>query len=347
MLDGAVETPAGPVIRVRTRVTFRERLAALAATLEPERAEFHVVPALYAVGSPGPTSPVLICSNHKGEFDALRAGLRRTSNGHDVWILALDTRGLRVWTAARLGKFNRSELTAASKAASLMRVAPSGVRILPPQLASTLSLQEAREWLEFKTIWGPRRLSDAGAFLDAGLRYDASLRRPDFPLRERLGLIPAAVWRLRRLIFWALLACLLCSAVGPWGISLRRAAADGQLMALAMGAGALGGAVLVPILLPWLPGQSLAIRGALAGLLSALPLALSLGQSRGPLAAAALTLTTLAVASRLASDLGRNSESPELTEPEEKYQRFIPWQWALGALALALWLARGLTPDWI
>ncbi|MGE4553320.1 MAG: mercury methylation corrinoid protein HgcA [Desulfovibrionaceae bacterium] len=344
MADGVVATPAGEVVRVRTRVGLGERLAALAAGLEPERAAHHVVPALYAVGDPGPDTPVLACSNHKSEFDALRTGLGRSRTGRNAWILVLDTQGRRAWTAARQGYATTSGLMAAAEAANLRAIAPHGVLLLPPQFATVLSLQEAAEATGFEAVWGPHRPDDAGACLDAGLRCDEAMRRPRFPLAERLALAPAALWRLRRVAFWALVACLVLSAPGPWGLSMRHAAADGQLLALALLLGVLAGAVLTPALLPWLPGRALAVRGACAGLLAALPLVLALGARPGPLASAALTLAVAATASRLASDLARTPEHPELADAAGDPRRFGPWQWIAAALAVILWLFRGLTP---
>ena len=70
-----LETPAGPVPVVSTRLAVRDRLGTLLARLGLCRAAYRVAPGLYAVGAPGPESPVLVGADYKLSFDSLRREL--------------------------------------------------------------------------------------------------------------------------------------------------------------------------------------------------------------------------------------------------------------------------------
>lgn len=60
---------------------------------------YTVQPGLYGTGSPTENAPVCLTANYKLSFDHLRRAL----DGHDAWILVLDTKGINVWCAAGSG----------------------------------------------------------------------------------------------------------------------------------------------------------------------------------------------------------------------------------------------------
>jgi CO dehydrogenase/acetyl-CoA synthase gamma subunit (corrinoid Fe-S protein) len=70
------------------------------------RHRYRIEPGLYAVGTPGSDSPVLVTANYKMSFDALR----RELGGLDAWILVLETDGINVWCAAGKGTFGTEEV---------------------------------------------------------------------------------------------------------------------------------------------------------------------------------------------------------------------------------------------
>ncbi|GEM_PF-2706847 len=86
MIEGTLDTPAGTVPRVRTRLSLRDRLGGLAVRCSFRRMDYAVPPGLYAVGAPGPESPVLVSANYKLSFDHLR----RSLVGRDAWLLVLE-----------------------------------------------------------------------------------------------------------------------------------------------------------------------------------------------------------------------------------------------------------------
>ena len=92
--------------QVATTVSARDFWGTLGARIGIIRRNYKVAPGLYAVGSPGPQSPVLVTANYKLSFDALRHRL----GGIDAWLLVVDTRGINVWCAAGKGSFSTEEV---------------------------------------------------------------------------------------------------------------------------------------------------------------------------------------------------------------------------------------------
>src|SRR5512133_2032458 len=73
--DGTVDTPLGPVPRVRTELRASDRVGTLRVRCGIGRMNYRVAPGLYAVGAPTPDSPVLVSANYKLSFDRLRSVL--------------------------------------------------------------------------------------------------------------------------------------------------------------------------------------------------------------------------------------------------------------------------------
>jgi len=79
--------------------------------------DYSIDPGLYALGNPDRESPVLVSANYKMSFDALRSALP----GRDLWIMALDTKGINVWCAAGKGTFGTEELAGRIESSGLIR----------------------------------------------------------------------------------------------------------------------------------------------------------------------------------------------------------------------------------
>jgi hypothetical protein len=91
-VDTFIDTPVGPVPRVKTRLERSDRVGTLTARLGIKRNEYKIAPGLYCVGTPDQDSPVLVTANYKLSFDALR----RELTSLNAWILVIDTRGINV-----------------------------------------------------------------------------------------------------------------------------------------------------------------------------------------------------------------------------------------------------------
>ena len=89
-VTGTIDTFAGPVRRVSTELTAADARGTVRVRLGVRRSDYRIRPALYAVGEPDDTSPVLVTGNYKLTFDTVR----RELTDRDVWLLVIDTRGI-------------------------------------------------------------------------------------------------------------------------------------------------------------------------------------------------------------------------------------------------------------
>ncbi len=103
---GVASTPAGIAPRVATALRWGDAMGSWKARWGVNRMNYMVSPGLYAVGTPGAASPVLVSANYKMSFDRLR----RELTGIDAWIVVLDTKGINVWCAAGKGTFGTEEI---------------------------------------------------------------------------------------------------------------------------------------------------------------------------------------------------------------------------------------------
>lgn len=251
---GRTNSAAGDVPVVATKLSLRDRAGHWRVRWGVRRMSYAVPPGLYAVGSPDARSPVFLSANYKFSFDLLRASL----DGMSGWILVLDTQGVNVWCAAGKGTFGTDELVRRVESSGLGRVVAHRTVILPQLGASNVAAHEVLKRAKFRVVYGPVRAADIKLFVDAGMKATPEMRRVKFTLRDRLVLAPeelAGVFS-RKIVLVFVAAWL----AGVLGVRIFRV--DG----LAVFGAILVGAVLVPVLLPWLPGRPFAWKGWLLGL---------------------------------------------------------------------------------
>ena len=255
MIDLASITSAPKISPVSARLTDAERWDHFLARIGWKRAGHRVEPGLYALGNPGPDSPVFVSANYTLSFDALRSALE----GIDGYILVLDTKGINVWCAAGKGTFGTDEIVNRVFATHLKEVVTQRKLILPQLGAPGVAAHEVKKRTGFWVEYGPVRAADLPEYLQTHTATP-QMRKVEFPLRDRLVLIPVD---LIRLIPYTLAAAILMYFVGGW------------ISSLATITTVLAGTVLFPILLPWIPTHNFSTKGFLLGLLAALPFALS------------------------------------------------------------------------
>lgn len=330
-------TLAGPVPVVRTALDRRDVLGTLGARLGYGRDGYRVAPGLYAVGRPGPEAPVLVTADYKLSFDALRRELSEI----DAWLLVLDTRGINVWCAAGKGTFSAAEMALRVEAAGLARVV-SHRRLIVPQLAAPgLNAREVRRRCGFTVIFGPVRAADLPAFLRAGNRADAAMRRVTFTLPERLAVAPVEVYHARKWVMWAVPAALLVSGAGPDVFSLAAAWQRGVWLVAAILAGLAGGALIVPVFLQWLPGRAFAVKGAVAagglGLLAVFALAAWTPAAVSLPGRVAMVLAAASLGSFLAMNFTGSTPFTSPSGVEREMRRAMPLQAAGLVAAVIFW----------
>ncbi|MEO5367692.1 MAG: mercury methylation corrinoid protein HgcA [Magnetococcus sp. WYHC-3] len=260
---GHIETAVGRVPRAATRWTSRDRLGAMAVRWGIGRSRYTVAPGLYALGNPTKHSTVLVTANYKLSFDVLRKG----ADGLDAWLLVLDTRGINVWCAAGKGTFGTEELVHRLSVTGVAKVvAKEAVLILPQLGAPGVAAHEVQQQTGFRVIYGPVRAADLPKFVQAGRKALPAMRRVTFTLRERLSVVPVELVQRFIPAVLIMLALFLVAGVGRNGY--RLVVAEWPIIAVAVWANFLAGIVLVPALLPWVPGRSFALKGAEIGVVT-------------------------------------------------------------------------------
>lgn len=298
---------------------------------------YRVEPGLYALGGPGPESPVFVSANYKMSFDRLRASLE----GLDGWILVLDTQGINVWCAAGKGTFGTRELLRQIEASGLSQVV-SHRRLIVPQLGAPGVAAHVLEKLSGFTVkYGPVKAEDLPAFLAAGGRATPAMRLKTFSLGERAVLIPIELLEaLKPSLLIVPLLYLSAGIGGPAGF-WENAAAFGPSAVLLFLAALLAGTVIHPLLLPCLPGRAFSVKGLWLGLIVAGAALSSSGADLshwpGRLALAAWLLIVPAVTSYLAMNFTGCSTYTSLSGVKREMRWALPLQIAMAAAGIVLW----------
>jgi acetyl-CoA decarbonylase/synthase complex subunit gamma len=301
-VKGIIPTEPGGIPQVTSTLTTADYLGTLKARWGIGRMHYTVDPGLYALGTPTDKSPVLVTANYKMSFDRLRSALP----DRDAWILVLDTKGVNVWCAAGKGTFGTRELVARIGSSRLEKVV-SGRQLILPQLgAPGVAAHVVKKLTGFSVSYGPVEAEDLPAYLDAGLKATEEMRRKRFPLRDRAALVPM---ELIPALKWAPVIFLIAFLAG----GLEKTApfwtgvfTSGLFAAAIMAGAIIAGAVMTPLLLPWLPGRPFSLKGAVAGLLTAVLIMAAWPALRGAPAHLPESLSLLLVAAAFSSYLGMN-----------------------------------------
>lgn len=329
------KTPVGDVPRVRTVLDVTDILAGVKVRCGIGRNIYRIAPGLYCIGTPGKDSPVLVTANYKLSFDILRRELISV----DAWILVLDTRGINVWCAAGKGTFSTAEVVRCVRNAGLDRLV-SHRRLVLPQLAATgVAARRVKKDCGFEVIWGPVRAKDLNRFLAVGRDADSGMRQVTFSLWERFVLIPVELAAISKHLLWVLIAGFILSGIGPGGFSFDDAWRRGLMLTAACATGILGGAIAVPLLLPWLPTRAFALKGLFTGTALGLMLTAARWHTANGWELLALFICTGVFSSYLAMNFTGATPFTSPSGVEKEMRRAIPWQGTAVLAAAAIWLA--------
>ncbi len=338
-INGALDTPAGPVPRVSAALRRRDMAGALLARLGIGRMRYRVEPGLYALGDPTGACPVFVSANYKLSFDILR----RELSGLDAWILVLDTKGINVWCAAGKGTFGTEELLRRLGETRLAEVVSHRLLILPQLGAPGVAAHEVKKRSGFRVVYGPVRAADIPGFMAAGMRAAPEMRRVRFGLRERAAVVPVEVGHWSKFLFILTAAMFFLSGLRAGGYSFGGAVAQFPSLFLLLIISFLAGTVAVPLLLPWLPGRAFSLKGASAGVVAA-GLAISAGSIPttgvgGVLEASAWVLLITSIAAFLALNFTGSTTFTSLSGVRREMRVAIPVEAAAAAVGLGLWIA--------
>ena len=317
-----------------TAASIRDLCGTVGARIGIIRRKYRVTPGLYAAGTPGPESPVLVTANYKLSFDALRLQL----SGVDAWLLVLDTRGINVWCAAGKGTLSTEEVIRSVEHSQLALVVSHRELVLPQLAATGVTALEVKQRSGFKVFFGPIRAADLPTYLQQGKQCDETMREVTFTMAERAVLIPVELFLLAKPLLVTLVLVFVLSGIGPSLFSLNAALHRGLVLLGATALGIAGGAVLAPLLLPWLPCRQFWLKGMLSGLAAAACAWLLFAPRLILPEQIALVLWTVTVSSYLAMNFTGSTPFTSPSGVEYEMRRGIPAQIGATCLTVALWV---------
>lgn len=332
---GWVQTPIGPVPRVTSQLTQSDILGRWQMRWGLGRSRYAIAPGLYALGTPSPDSPVLVTANYKMTFDLVRRDLK----DHNLWLLVLDTKGVNVWCAAGKGTFGTSELLQRIRSSGLDQIVNHRELVLPQLGAPGVSAHKVKQSSGFTIIYGPVRCADLPRFLANGMTASVEMRRVTFHFSERLVLIPVELVNMRKQLLFGIPLLFFLGGIGPDIFSLSEAWARGSAAVASALTGVIAGACLAPLLLPWLPGQTFAFKGAMTGFVAGFIGCITFYSTLGLLGSIALLMTITTVSSWCTMHFTGSTPFTSPSGVQMEMRQALPAQAAALVVAGLSWLA--------
>ncbi len=371
-----IDTDAGQIPVVGTKLNFRDRLETVGARCGITRNNYKVTPGLYALGEPDENSEILVTANFKLTFDILRTSLHRRNPTGDtkssfptysnqctlpvvgehsltdnnqkyltisdqisVWILVLETFGVNVWCAAGKGTFSTQELVRRVLLSGVEKVVKHRRLILPQLSAIGIRATDVKNLCGFTAIYGPVRAADIPLFLQNNRKASPDMRHVTFNFAERLILTPIELNIALKPVMITALTLFAISGICPEIFSFQSSWERGLISLLFLFTGLFSGGLVTPALLPFLPFKAFAAKGLITGaFFASCTLFLSSASSLSISAIVALFLFSTVVSSWLAMNFTGATPFTSPSGVEKEMKRFIPVQAGATILSLVLWI---------
>jgi hypothetical protein len=341
-VTGSVSTSIGEVPRVTSQLEWRDRWGAIKARWGVGRMDYSIDPGLYALGSPDRESPVLVSANYKMSFDRLRSSLP----GRNLWILVLDTKGINVWCAAGKGTFGTEELLKRIEESGLKQIVTHRSLTLPQLGAPGVAAHTVKKRSGFSVHYGPIKAEDLPAYMDAGFKATSEMRIKTFTLHERAVLIPVELVEASKPALLIASSLFLLSGIGGPAGFWANVLHDGLFSALAFLSAVVGGAVINPLLLPYLPGRAFSTKGLWLGTVIAVAILFLYGQNlslwAGRLGVLSWLLIIPAVTAYLAMNFTGCSTYTSLSGVNKEMRWALPLEIVMGGGGLLVWITSRL-----
>lgn len=333
-ISGYLDSPAGKLAKIACCWNFRDHLGTIKVRSHIGRDNYKVEPGMYAIGNPGKESEVVVTANYKLTFDIVRRDL----DGLDIWLMVLDTKGVNVWCAAGKGTFSTKELLRRIEKVQLEKIV-SHHRLILPQLGATgVSAHEVKSASGYHVIYGPVRSADLRQFLGDGLKATKAMRRVTFTLRERARLITNDFMYYGFYLLASMAVLILLSGLYRWGYSFSLAFDDGITAALNLLLAYSTGAIISPLLLPWIPFRTFSMKGMVCGLLLAVVLAVTGLAGSSALGIIAWFLISTSVSSFIMMNFTGSSTYTSLSGVQKEMKTALPLQIAASSLGLLIFI---------
>jgi acetyl-CoA decarbonylase/synthase complex subunit gamma len=199
-----------------------------------------------------------------------------------------------------------------------------------------VSAHEVKRLSGFKVIYGPIRATDIPSFLDSGLKATPEMRLKTFTIWERIVLIPMELVAALKAGLIVIAIFFLLSGIGRSGQGWASVFNHGFFSGLAVLTAILVGAVLTPLLLPWLPGRAFSIKGFSLGLFFAVILLVSRGPYDREIIAWFLLIPGLSAF--LAMNFTGASTYTSLSGVKKEMRWALPFEISAGIIGLGIWV---------
>lgn len=248
--------------QVSTKLTLADFFGAVRVRWSINRNSYRINPGLYAVGNPNNNSDIFVSANYKLSFDHLRKNL----SGLNAWILVIDTKGINVWCAAGKGTFGTKELI--SKIETFLSNSKIETRklILPQLGAVGVSAQEVKSTTGYNVIYGPVEARDIKDFIKNNYKATEKQRIIEFNFKSRLILTPVEIIGHFKYLLFLISLLFIIAGFKNSNFSIDNSLSDFSIIFINLFLAYVGGTVIVPILLPYIPFRNFSFKGLLFSL---------------------------------------------------------------------------------
>jgi len=202
---------------------------------------------------------------------------------------------------------------------------------------SRRAAQEVGKRTGVRVVYGPVRARDIKAFINAGMKATPEMRRVRFDFFDRLVVTPVEVVLSGTYLMGAIAVVLLAWSFKGLRFSPEALWSNGIPSIAILLAAYLAGTVLGPLFLPWLPGQSFALKVAVLGMAVGAVAWLTVF-SGSAAQGTAWTFMATAIASFLLMKFTGASTYTSLSGVKKEMRIAVPAQIAAMVLGFGVWL---------